>query len=295
MRLEWLEDILAVSETGSLADAAERRHLSPSAFSRRIQLIEEQVGVELFDRSRKPVQLHPTAADHRDRIAELAAGLRQLRDDLRKGARLSRNRLVLASQHALTTALTPGLIRGIRERHPEAHVRLRSANLDECFGLLLAGQADIALVYRVPGEEHPIKADFIETVEIGRDRLAPVRAKHSNTDDAREMSIIAYPVDVYFGRVMLRHVLPGLAEGRSIAPRVETALTLAALELAAEGIGVAWVPATLARMAVAEGRIADLSDRLPGCDLAVTAVRLAGQASGICAAVWDHLTTIAAI
>jgi len=131
------------------------------------------------------VQLRPAAADHRDRIAALAAGLRQLRDDLRRGARLSGNLVVLASQHALTTALTPRLVQGIRTHHPDVHVRLHSANLEECFGLLLAGHADIALVYRVPGEEHPIRADFIEVVEIGRDRLVPIAGRRPPTTGRR--------------------------------------------------------------------------------------------------------------
>lgn len=290
MRLEWLEDILAVAETGSLAEAAERRHLSPSAFSRRIQLIEDYVGVELFDRSRKPVQLHPAAADYRDRMVELAGALRHLRDDLRRGARLSSNRLVLASQHALTAALTPNLIQSIRTRHPEVYVRLRSANLDECFGFLLAGQADIVLAYRVPGEEHPIQADFIEAIEIGRDRLIPVQGMNAPPMvRADELGIVAYPSDVFFGQVMRRHVLPHLSEGLRLVPRVETALTLAALELAIEEIGIAWVPASLARAAISENRVTDLSEHLPDCELAVTAVRLAGRGSGIVAAIWDHM------
>lgn len=40
MRLEWPDDILAVAETGSFSEAAERRHLTQSAFSRRIGSIE---------------------------------------------------------------------------------------------------------------------------------------------------------------------------------------------------------------------------------------------------------------
>jgi DNA-binding transcriptional LysR family regulator len=294
MRLEWLEDILAVAETGSLAEAAERRHLSPSAFSRRIQIIESHVGVELFDRSRKPVQLHPVAADYRDRMVELAGALRHLRDDLRRGARRSSNQFVLASQHALTTALTPSLIQSIRHGHPEIYVRLRSANLDECFGLLLSGQADIALAYRVPGEEHPIEADFIEAVEISRDRLIPVLGTQTSLAEADELGIVAYPADVFFGQVMRRHVLPHLEDVSRYAARVETALTLAALELAIEGIGIAWVPASLARVAVGAGRVADLSDRLPGCDLSVTAVRLTGPEGGVRAAVWSHVAGLSA-
>jgi len=87
---------------------------------------------------------------------------------------------------------------------------------------------------------------------------------------------------------------PAWARGAGLSPGSETALTLAALELAAEGIGIAWVPASLARAAIAEGRVADLSDRLPGCELAVTAVRLARQGDGLVAAVWDDLARAAA-
>lgn len=107
MRLEWLEDLLAVAETGSFQEAADRRRLTQSAFSRRIQHIEDQIGVELFDRSRKPVQPLPAMQQQRDQMARLAAELRQLGNDLRRGERMATNRIVIASQHALTTALAP--------------------------------------------------------------------------------------------------------------------------------------------------------------------------------------------
>ncbi len=156
MRLEWLEDLIAVSETGSFQEAAARRRLTQSAFSRRIQHIEEQVGIELFDRTRKPVQLRPAMQQQRDQIVRLAKDLHALVADLRRGDRLATNRIVIASQHALTTALTPLILQRIHALHEDTHVRLRSANLDECFALLLSRQADIALVYRLPDESHPI-------------------------------------------------------------------------------------------------------------------------------------------
>jgi DNA-binding transcriptional LysR family regulator len=46
---------LALIEAGSFSAAAEKRHVSQPAFSRRTQLFEEWLGVELIDRSRKLV------------------------------------------------------------------------------------------------------------------------------------------------------------------------------------------------------------------------------------------------
>ncbi|WP_051661405.1 LysR family transcriptional regulator [Bosea sp. 117] len=294
MRLEWLEDILAVAETGSFSEAAERRHLTQSAFSRRVQHIEDYVGVALFDRSRKPVQLRPTTAEQRDQIARLARTLRQLTDDLRRGDRTAGNRLVLASQHALTASWAPRFIDTIQAENKEIFLKLRSANLDECFALLLSRQADIAVVYRVVGEEHPIAATYIETLDIGRDQLVPVfaRAQAGRLNERfahGELPFIAYPPDVFLGEVLDHFVLPEIRGATRMIPMVETALTLAALELAAGGIGVAWVPTSLARTRIEAGDLADLSVSLPRCDLNVTAVRLAGQATDAETVVWEKL------
>lgn len=282
MRLEWLEDILAVAETGSFSDAAERRHLTQSAFSRRIRHIEDYAGVDLFDRTKKPVQLKPATEEQREEMARLAQGLRQLLADLRRGDRAAGNRVVIACQHALTAAPTPALIRSFQAVNDAAFVRLRSANLDECFGLLLSRQADVSVVYRLTDAPHPVASDYIETLVLGQDRLIPVRSP-----DAAGFAYVAYPREVFLGEVMAHQIVPRLPVTAS--PKVETALTLAALEFAVEGVGVAWVPASLAATRIAEGRLVDLSDSLPFVALEITAVRLAGRSGAVASALWRHL------
>ena len=294
MRLEWLEDLLAVSETGSFQEAADRRRLTQSAFSRRIKHIEQQIGIELFDRTRKPVQLHPAMAHQREQMAKLANDLRELVHDLRRGERLALNRITIASQHALTTALTPQILKGIHARHADVHVRLRSANLDECFALLLSRQADIVLVYRLPDEPHPIGANFVETAVIGTDRLIPVIASSEMVGlnlclASGELPYIAYPAEVFLGQALERFILPRVRNRMRPTPKAETALTLAALELAAVGVAVAWVPSSLARPRIANGTLADLSPALPSYPLEMTAVRLFGDVGRIVRSVWQEI------
>jgi DNA-binding transcriptional LysR family regulator len=296
MRLEWLEDILAIAQTGSFGGAAERRNLTQSAFSRRVQQIEDYVGVELFDRSRKPVQLRPMTLAQAAQIEQIAAALRQLVVDLRRGDRVASNRIVIASQHSLTTSLAPRIIQDIRDRGAEVYVRLRSANLDECFALLLSRNADLAIVYSVP-EGDQFAGDYLETVDLWPDRLIPVLrpdlAAHilSGAENA-ELPFVAYPPDVFFGTIMTDRILPALGPGTVALPRAETALTIAALEMAAAGVAAAWVPETLARLGISQGRVTDLSPALPGCDLAVRAVRLKGARAPAEDLVWDHILAL---
>lgn len=290
MRLEWLEDILAIAETGSFSGAAERRRLSQSAFSRRVQQIEDYVGVELFDRAHKPIRLQPTTLAQNEQILLLATGLRQLLVDLRRGERLTSNKVVVACQHSLTTVLLPKILR----HQPDGlHVRLRSANLDECTGLLLSRQADVAIVYRLPDEADDFNADFLEVIRIGTDSFVPVfhTALPDPTDPHRDIPYIAYPADVFFGKVMERKILPNLNSVIRHAPKVETALTLAAVEMAAAGIGVAWVPKSLAQQRLAAGSLVDLSDQLPGCALQINAMRLEGSPSAAAQAFWSRFLT----
>lgn len=294
MRLEWLEDILAVAETGSFTEAAERRRLTQSAFSRRIQGIEEFIGVELFDRTRKPIHLRPSTEHQRKKMVHIVAQLRQLTFDLRAGDAALKRNLVIVSQHALSATLTPAILWRLEDRHQDVIHRLLSADFDECFSHLLARRAHIAVVYRLPRTEHPIGDDFAETLAIDFDRMIPVigsgKVKEFCTSDDRDFSYIAYPRDVFFGEVMERLILPQIPKHRHAIPKVETALTLGAMEMAAIGVGVSWVPQSLAVARVSDGRLIDLSSTLPSCELEVTAVRLRGETELEVDEVWAQIT-----
>lgn len=297
MRLEWLEDILAVADTGSFTEAAERRHLTASAFSRRVQQIEDHLGVELFDRTRKPIQLRPTTELNKEEIGRLAGALRQLGSQLQRASRMSGNRAVLASQHALTTSFTPRLLQKVHAKHDELFLRLRSANSQECYNLLLTRQADIALLYERPSEPLQPDAHYLERITVGDDRLIPIIGADEvgaiNMAFARgNLPVIAYPDEVFLGLVMDRTILPRVRAETEAVPRAETALTLAALELAKAGVGVAWVPKSLALRPLAAGEIRDLSETLPNCDLNIAAFRLNDLATNAGQLIWDLLSGI---
>jgi DNA-binding transcriptional LysR family regulator len=54
MNLIWFEDFMALASTGNFSRAAEERHMTQPAFSRRIRALEEWLGVVLIDRRRTP-------------------------------------------------------------------------------------------------------------------------------------------------------------------------------------------------------------------------------------------------
>ena len=299
MRLEWIEDLLAILRTGSLSRAAERRFLTQPAFSRRIRSIEEYIGVELIDRARKPVHLRPTILDQRERLETLASELHELINDLRQNERQASNRIVIACQHAITASIAPQLVVKIGERADEVTVRLRSDNRAECFALLMTKQADLALTYRLPGEALPVAASFLEQASLGEDVLVPVFSReHMPTIESAisngTVPIVAYPPDVFFGEVMAREILPQLRSTIVTRERAETALTLAALQLALAGVGVAWIPRSLAIEHLQNGSLVQLSEPFGEAVLHIDAVRLASPKSTAEQHVWHAISDYSA-
>lgn len=269
MRLDWLDDILAVADAGSLARAAELRHVSQPALTRRLRAIEAALGVPLFERRHKPLTLLPEIVPHLPAMRSLAAQLRQLRDGLAQsgGAR----GLTLACQHAITTTHSPAIVAALTKGQARP-VRVRSENREDCLLRLLAAEADLAVVYDVPHIAPLALGGAFERVSLGPERLIPVAAPCLSTED--ELPYVGYPGDVFLGEVMDRAILPRIGPGRRPRRCAETALTLAAHEYARRGIGVAWLPETMARDDLASERLMSLAGDIPTLDMEIWMIRL---------------------
>ena len=291
MRGTWIEDVVAVLEHGSITAAAEARNVSQPAFSRRLRGIEAAFGITLFDRSERPVTLHPDLAPLASRLRALAGEIRQLETALRIAAGRSSG-VVVAAQHALSTVLAARIVDRIGHLGPEGGVRLRSANRGECVSMVLMAQADIAILYRDADEEAGERDARLETVDLASDVFMPVACSAAMASpDARGLPLVAYPGEVFLGRLFAERIAPRLVRGTRLRPRAETALTLTALQLAIDGAGVAWVPARLARRALAAGALVDLSPGLPTALLRICAMRRRERSGRVARRAWELLTT----
>src|SRR5690625_7583325 len=63
MELRWLEDFIALARTQHFSRAAEEQHVTQPTFSRRIKLLEEEMGVTLINRQTLPLSLTPAGEE----------------------------------------------------------------------------------------------------------------------------------------------------------------------------------------------------------------------------------------
>jgi DNA-binding transcriptional LysR family regulator len=289
MRLEWIDDILAVLDGGSLAQAAEKRLLTQSAFTRRVRTIEESIGATLFDRSRKPVSLLPGVQDLESELRDLSTRLHKMRHSLKTSSDQVGKPIAFVCQHALSTTVSPRIVRALTKRF-DVSVRLRSGNKDECLMQLLSKEVDFAIMYALASELTPDANKAFESVSLGEDNLIPVCAPSMSTQvNAALLPIIAYPPDAFLGQVFSRMIGPRLPKSATAAPIAETALTLAMLQLTLNEIGISWLPHSLVARSLVQGHLVRLDNDLPTQSLDVRMIRLRDIQTEHTEAIWHDL------
>lgn len=292
MRLEWIDDILAVLDGGSLTRAAEKRLLTQSAFTRRIRLIENSVGATLFDRRHKPVSLMPGIQSLEPELRELSTRLHKLRHVLKTANDQTGKSLSFVCQHALTTTISPRIVQTLTE-NDDISIHVRSGNQDECLLNLISKQVDFAIMYSVPGDEISSIGDAFEAKTLGADTLIPVCAPSvRNKITSAALPVIGYPSDVFLGQVFARKIAPRLPEETTLVTRAETALTLAMQQYAINGIGVAWLPHSLVAASLATGQLKRADSTLPSQELTIRMVRFAVAQSEYCEQIWKSFDAL---
>ena len=253
--------------------------------------IEDYLGVELMDRSRKPARPTEMLVEQEDRLRRLSSDLKALVVDLRKADRQVSSRVVIASQHAITTSLLPTLIADSLDALGYK-LRLRSANRSECWGMLITKEADLVLTYKSMGELAEPAEEYVEELLISREDLIPVGTAPLRAQiEAGHLPVIGYPSDVFLGKLIDAEVYPHIADTASREIKVETALTVAAMQLAANGVGIAWIPRSMLDNLPARSGLESYSDLLPTPRIATMATRLIGKKSAAEEAIWRQLAS----
>lgn len=215
MDVRQLRYFLTVAEEGQITSAAKKLHMEQPPLSRQMRLIEEELGVALFDRSGKRLRLTPAG----ERLRERSAGLlRQLEETVAEVRELDEGVGGVLSVGAVVscTSLLPGPLGRFRERYPNVGFKLSEGDHHFLAEGLDRREIELAvarLPFEAPGgaaryEIRPLPSDPIVA-------LLPAGARFAAEDGARarEGSGRSLPGDGTQACVGSGRSLPG--DGRS--------------------------------------------------------------------------------
>jgi LysR family transcriptional regulator, hypochlorite-specific transcription factor HypT len=239
MNLTWLEDFLALAASGNFSRAAEDRHMTQPAFSRRIRALEEWLGVELFDRSMQPARLTVAGEWLLPQAQELLARVAGLPPQARALAEANATTLRLAATHALSFTFVPRWLQGLEAHTSGGPIRLVSDVLARCEALLRERQVQFVIAHAPAAGRGELDAAGVPSVVVGTDMLLPVHAP-----GAPERALLGFSDESGLGRIV-RQALGAELAAAGLQTVFTAHLASALKSMALEGRGLAWLPQSL--------------------------------------------------
>lgn len=239
-----LNDLLAfraVAETGNFRRAAESVHISQPAFSRRIDKLEQALGVRLLERTTRRVALTAVGRDFARKAAALLDELDGTLLALRGIAPARLGEVSIACVPSAVYYYVSQVIRRYRERYPRLRVRIHDAGASEVLDVVARGDADFGLNFI--GSQEP-EIDFqplaLERFVAACRRDHPLaRRRRITWAEMAEHDVIAVSKNSG-NRLLLDQALAGAARRPEAIYEAEHVTTL--LGLVEAGLGVAAVP-----------------------------------------------------
>ena len=159
MKLHQMRYIREVARQAlNVSTAADALHTSQPGVSKQIQLLEEELGEQIFHRSGKrltgitePGQL---VLEMAERILREAENIKRVGEDFTK---VDEGSLSIATTHTLARYRLPPAIKGFVERYPNIRLHIHQGNPSQVTQMIVNGEADIGIATEAIAE-HPVLA-----------------------------------------------------------------------------------------------------------------------------------------
>jgi DNA-binding transcriptional LysR family regulator len=253
MNLSWLEDFLVLAASGNFSRAADERHMTQPAFSRRIRALEEWLGADLFDRSTQPATLTDTGKWFETIARDMLARAAKIPGEARAFNEANSSTLRIASTHALSFTFMPTWLRGLESRIEIGQVRLVSDVLQRCEAMLLESQVQFLLTHSNADVASTLDDQGYPAIVVGHDLLIPVSAPKKNGAPQHQLDkgttknsvkLLSYNPESGIGRIVSQ-TQASLAESVPAASVFTAHLASVLRTMALAGKGIAWLPKTL--------------------------------------------------
>ncbi|MGI9473227.1 MAG: LysR family transcriptional regulator [Rubripirellula sp.] len=146
MHLRTLELFCTIAEQRSFSKAAAVHQLTQSAVSQAIQHLEESVGVELIDRSKRPLVLTPAGKTYLGGLRGILRSYERLEQEVRSTSRQLSGQVTIGTIVSVGLSYMPEASEAFARLHPEVDVRTDFGSNDRVFEMTSEGEVDFGLV-----------------------------------------------------------------------------------------------------------------------------------------------------
>lgn len=242
-----LRYFMAVADELSFSRAAQRLHLSQPPLSYAIKQLEENLGVQLLERSSRKVELTAAGAALHREARFLLQRNNELRELLRHIDAGLMGRIKMGFVGSMMYRGLPGIISSCRERYPDVDVAITEMNSAELIDMVRHGGLDIGFVHA-----NPLPAE-LACATLLSERFVLCTPSDHPAARSRKVELAALSDDkfVFFARnasPSYYQLLLAICQEGGLMPRIayEVRHWLSVVSMVSQGMGVAIVPACMA-------------------------------------------------
>lgn len=251
MELKWLEDFLCLSQHLNFSRAANERHVTQSALSRRIKQLETWIGVPLVDRTTYPISLTSAGHNFLPRAHDAVGLLTHARDELSAQYKPMIEVLAFATLNTLSLTYFPALLARLEANGENFRTRFSDPHSSFIGNMstLLNGNCDFLLTYAHPSVALMHDLANFPYLPLGYEKVIPVSAADATGRPLHILDNGTLPTEYlrYRGNSFFAQVLDPMTENHKLRLNMvyENGMAVALKAMAISGQGVAWLPQSL--------------------------------------------------
>lgn len=243
MELRHLRYFITVAEERNIGRAASRLHISQPPLTRQIQQLEEELGVQLFNRTPRGMELTPAGELLLDEARNINAVIEQATERTQRAGQGKFGRLDVAIFGSAILDTIPRLLADFRETYPDVKVVLHSMRKEEQLEALRQRRISVGFNRLItPSPDYTLELITTETLLLALPENHPL-AQHASVDfkALANVPLILYPTG---GRPNFIDKALSLFQQTGVEPNIaqEVGDAVTAVSLVSKGFGVSLVP-----------------------------------------------------
>ena len=228
----------------SFSEASKQLFISQSAVSQSIKTLEKKLGISLFIRSTKRVQLTPEGETLLRHIEPAMNLIKRGENQIMEASNLGGGQLRIGASDTICRYYLVPFLNRFHKTHPNVHIKVTNQASTKCVDLLEMGQVDL-IVTNYPNsrlnhgehvrEIHTIKDCFIASASY----YGELKDKNLHLKD-----LLSYPIMMLDRKSTTSEFLHNLFQQYQLdlVPEIELGSNDLLIDLARIGLGIAFVP-----------------------------------------------------
>lgn len=175
MDVKDMRYFLAIVEEGSINAAARQLHIAQPPLSRQMKQLEEELGVQLFERGKRKVQLTPAGRLLHNRAGQLLGQMDNTIKEMKELEAGTHGTLSIGTVTSSGATILPGVVRAFRDAFPNVIFQLWEGETNRITELLNKGSIEIGMV------RFPFNDEGYESIKLPNEPLvAAINKKDSD-------------------------------------------------------------------------------------------------------------------